>query len=491
MLKQIDVIGARGRNWPIRDGKDQARLIETIAAKTGNALPLASGPAPSATTSKPRAQNNNVTRDPHASLSLFAPRDEDGESNGPKVVAARATSSARPPPRDYHDLFIGHDSDASPKPNKAGPSSPKKENQAMRPPPPKAQSAKPPPRDYHDLFVGNESDHSPIAKGKPASPAKDIRSPPPPKFGAGKNYRPVRLFETDDITPGTPRSPDKSGFKTNPKKYNHFEFGNGDDAPPTDANRPKTKHQSQWDFEDFSTPVKAPTKLREQDKVNFGWEENEPVMNSPAKNNPPNKARPDADPHFEFQDDGTPSGDRRPAGQPRGAGNQRNGNLYQNHVYNEDNTSSSPEKSKPLAPVTNLQDRRKDFDAHFTMTDSPSDAGHEITKAVPEARKKVVNQMGANWDATDDSPLPATNGSASSANNAGGNNKENINADSILVGTGRPASYAGIKSGGDGMGGKKGASRQWGFGDESDGEDEQFRPNMKQQAPKDNGLWDF
>ena len=31
LLKQIDVIGARSRNWPIREGSEQAKLIKASA----------------------------------------------------------------------------------------------------------------------------------------------------------------------------------------------------------------------------------------------------------------------------------------------------------------------------------------------------------------------------------------------------------------------------------------------------------------------------
>ena len=433
-----------------------------------------------------------MTRDPHASLSLFAPRDENGQDGQPKAIASRAVPSAKPPPRDYHDLFVGGEPDASAKPAKPTSTSPKKENQGMRPPPPKAQSAKPPPRDYHDLFVGNDSDNSPTTKGRPVSPEKNILSPPTvaPKGGAGKNYKPVRLFESDG-GPETPQSPEKSAFKPHPKKYNHFEFGHGEDAPASESARPKTKHQSQWDFEDFTTPAKAPTKSRDQDKSQFAWEDDDPIKNSPSKA-PGGKTRPDADPHFEFRDDGTPAEDRRrPAGQPRGAGNVRNNGLYSEALFED-----GPEKSKPLAPVTNLQDRRKDFDAHFAMTDSPTAEYNmaEAPKPVPEARKKVVNMMGAQWDAADESPATSgANNTHQSRSSVDAGAMSGVNKENVAIGgpTGRPMSNAGIKSGGDGMGGKKGASRQWGFGDDSDVEAENFRPGKKSQAPKSEGLWDF
>lgn len=488
LLKQIDVIGARARNWPIRDGKDQSRLIISSASHTNS---HGTGPSPPsvaqaarepAVTGKPRAQSNNVTRDPHASLSLFVPHDNAEQGGKPPAVAPRAAASAKPPPRDYHDLFVGNDSDHSPTAKGVQGAASQQENQSMRPPPPKAQTSKPIPRDYHDLFVGNDSDNSPIAaKGKSDKTQKDILTSSfsgdkaiASKGGAGKNYHPSRLFDADTDEPSAQQSP----YKPHPKKYEHFDFGHGEDGPRAEI-RPKTKHQSQWDFEDFATPVK-PNKIRDQDKRHFGWEDDELVMDSPAKHPHVPKARPDADPHFEFQDDGTPLGDRRPPGHPRGAGGARNMGMYTNNLFDDD-TALSPEKgSKPLAPVTNLADRRKDFNPQFEYTDDPSAGGDEPSKPVPEARAKVVKDLGANWEMRDQSPgQPKVQRNVESQ----GGDKENVSTVGKFT--------QGIKSGGDGMGGKKGQTRSWGFGSDSGNEEETFRAGKKQQAPKENTLWDF
>ncbi|KAL9128802.1 MAG: hypothetical protein Q9217_002583 [Psora testacea] len=488
LLKQIDVIGARARNWPIRDGKDQARLIALGAS--GNEQDSRPSTAVSSTSSrepgtagKPRSQSNNVTRDPHASLALFAPRDQEVDSSAPAVFAPRP--SAKPAPRNYHDLFVGDDSDASPQTRKR-PTSPTKENEVVAP---KAASAKPPPRDYHDLFVGNESDSSPQAKG-PTSPSKELMSPPiAPKSGAGKNYKPSRLFDVEEDDPTTPKSPEKGQYmKPHPSKYQHFEFGNVDDAPAAKADRPKTKHQSQWDFEDFTTPQKPYTKSRpgDQDKRHFGWEDDNAIMDSPTKHPAIAKSRPDANTNFDFQDDGTPQAGRRPPGNSLGGINVRTTGLYQNNVIGENDqlVPSQEKKQESLSTVTNLKDRRKDFDPHFSMTDStPSQAG-EPSKRIPEARAKVVSQMGAQWEASDASPSATSlkgNGKVLSSND-----KENLGPKNM-----------GIKSGGDGMGGKKGAGRSWGFGDESDEDGVggmnggKFQASKKQQRPKDSGIWDF
>lgn len=465
LLKQVEVIGARAKNWPIRDGKDQLRLIASSAASEFGSRPstaASSNAAQEANSGKPRSQSNNVTRDPHASLALFAPREENLETIGQRVTAPKG--SAKPPPRPYGDLFVGDDSDAEARGRSR---SPQKAGSIVAP---KAQTAKPPPRDYHDLFVGEESPSqapAPAAQGKASSPSKSALMSPPiaPKSGAGKNYKPSRLFgDGEDEDAGTPKARDKGNYmKPNPKKYHHFEFGHGDDAPAPQLDRPKTKHQSQWDFEDFVTPQKPPSRQRNGDQAskNFGWEDNEAPDQSPVKQAASHKPRPDSDTHFQLQDDGS-SNEHRRIGSALGGTHLRTNGLYESNFGGEnDGTGSGGNKNdKSLSSITNLKDRRKDFDPHFDMTDQPSDHDAGGKKPVPAARAKVVNQMGAQWDLTDSSPA---------STNAKGNAKLlSSQSGASSSGHGRGNKATGIKSGGDGMGGKKGQQRSWGFGEESD-----------------------
>jgi hypothetical protein len=175
LLKLVDVIGARARNWPIRDGKDQARLIASSVASTPkgssngaeshDTSPTRSrntGEVVIASRSQSQAKKTNITGDPHASLALFGPRDTIQETSHPAAIAPRA--SAKPPPRDYHDLFVGQESDSS------------------RPRHPDRTPAE------------GEQNWNAIA----------------PKGGAGKHYQPSRLFEDELTQPGTPGSPQQS-----------------------------------------------------------------------------------------------------------------------------------------------------------------------------------------------------------------------------------------------------------------------------------------
>ena len=437
------MIGARGKNWPIRDGIEQARLIASSRAAAAKLNPNTSvANDPESITANRGVNNKNVTRDPHASLALFGPRETTEESNEPAAIAPRASS--KPPPRDYHDLFVGNDSDASPSTTSKGTS-----------------------------FAG----------GKPSK--EDAVAP---KGGSSKNYQPSRLFDNDENSPAgqapTPNHAAEHLYKANPKKYHHFDFADGSeeqDQPKPSPLKPKTsKHASQWGFEDFVTPQKPSTKVRSQDVRHFGWSDDEANQNSPVKQTRIDKPRRDAETHFEFQDDGTPQGERRPAGQPRGASHNQGLGLYKNNLYDEDeNAAPRAVQTQPLGTVTNINSRRKDFDSQFSMTDD-SPATKDEEKPIAADRQAAVKMMDSTWDSYDQSPEVSK--------------KENVEN--------KPgkATNTGIMTAGDGMGGRKGTGRQWGFGDDSDGEEaggvnstayQKGVPGKKQQAPASSGFWDF
>lgn len=441
-----------------------------------------------------QSQNETVSKQPD-SPAKNAPRDRNQETlYQPTVISSRA--SAKPPQRDYQDLFASHGSDPSPEEQPG--SSPQKGNRGL-----KAQSANPPPREYHELFVGDESDASPAAKAKNPSPQKENKMMTPgsiaPKGGAGKHFLPSRLFETGDSQPGAPGTPEYSKenhIKPHPKKFNHFDFDeNSEDNKREPAqSRPNTKHQAQWDFKDFMTPEQVPQKIRDQDVRHFGWGDDEPNHDSPIKHPNMQQPRPDSKANFEFRDDGTPAGGRRPLGHPRGQSAKNGMDLYRNHVIDDLDQNSNPEKkSHPLSTVTNLPEQRKGLDPHFSMADdSPTNnSSNRTSKPVPEARAKAVKMMNAQWETSDESPRPNHKTQNSDGADYGGlslrdkgdysstNNRNN-----------------GIKTGGDGMGGKKGAERTWGIGSESDEDGKgranisKFQPSRRQQAPKENSLWD-
>ena len=465
LLKAVEVIGGRAKNWPIKDGKDQIRFIKSAAATAGTTISQVEDVVIS---SRPSTRSN-PTADPHASLSLFAPRHEQEEDDmafASPPVAPRA--SAKPPPRDYHDLFVD------------GP--------------------------------------LPASKDRPASPTKE--NVMAPKFGAGKNYAPSRIFDLEEperVAP--PKSPSKMNKSTG-NKYGHFEFADEhDESEATPVARPlghskqrdSKKHQSQWGFEDFVTPAKVNQKMRPHETRNFEMGNDSPDA-TPVKRGVVHQARPDSEAHFEFLDDGGPAGDRRP-GHARGVGSSSTrGQLYENNLYDEegqepsktrkersDTTTSTnlrdrhetfdphfemadvPTDNKPQSKaatgLANVKDRRKDFDPHFTMTDSSPGLGEKSAsdnnRPISDNRSKTVKKMDAQWEQTDQSPA-AKNHRAVIGEAAGKENR-------------------GIKTGGDGMGNPRGG-RAWDFGD--DGTQEEASPPKNvakggRRTAKNDSFWEF
>jgi hypothetical protein len=469
LLKLIDVIGKTGRNWPIRDGKDQIKLITSSVKSAGK--PVGEGGRSAHREdiiNRSRENSTNVTRDPHASLSLFAPRDQSGQDSLPGVVAPRA--SAKPPPRDYHELFVGGDDD-----------------------PPVAPAPK-----SNTLHERSES---------PSKFSAGIA----PKGGAGKNFQPSRIFDNDESALSPEKGfPADHFYRPNAKKYQHFDFADGSD--PQDAPKPapagtvRSKHGSQWNFDDFNTPAKVvPTKvLKGQDIRHWGNEEDE-VQESPIRQKKVDKPRKDAETHFEFQDDGTPEGTRL-IGRPRGPGQNTGLHLYENNLFDENEKEAAKPENRVLGNIANIKDRRKDFDPHFTMTDdSPSIKEAKQPEKLPEDKLKAVKMMDANWSAYDQSPSQKENADPVVTSPTRTGTGKGPLSESTNTMSHRNDNPKGIITGGDGMGGKKGAGRSWGIGDESDGEEagglngvgSQFRkgmPGKKQGTSTQTGggnFWDF
>jgi hypothetical protein len=440
LLKLIDVIGKTGRNWPIRDGKEQIKLITSSVKSGGKFQSPSGGPSePIDVINRSRENSTNVTRDPHASLSLFAPRDHHNVENSlPAVVAPRA-------------------------------------------------SAKPPPRDYSELFVGNESDNLPGPAASPENKAAPSRSESPSKFpagvaskaGAGKNYQPIRLFETEENSPAH-SSPEKNqAYHPNPKKYQHFEFTDDSDPQDTPKSTPvpatKSKHGSQWTFDDFVTPDKVvPSKVLKSQNIRHWGTENDEIPDSPIRAKKIDRPRKDAETHFEFVDDGTPDGARRLIGRPRGTGSNTALGLYQNNLYGDDGLLPQREDARVLGPIANIKDRHKDFDPHFNLTDETSSTKEiKQPEKLAEDKLKAIKIMDAAWDVYDQSPITNQKENATPVPMSPtrlGTSKGPL-SESTNTMSNRNDNYQGIAVSSDGMGGKKGAGRNWGFGDDSGGEE--------------------
>lgn len=223
LLKQVEAIGRTGRNWPIREGK---KLVEAVKASVDATGQASNGSAGNGLRSQrdvvvdshKRGDSVSATRDPHASLALFAPRDPNADEGS----------------------------------SYSGPTF------ATRP------SAKPAPRDYGELFVGEETSNS---ANRSTSPSKiDGRAV---KAGAGKNVSNNRLFDED----GADAMSTPHAKKTYEQKYEHFAFGNGEDAKSDQrpsSTRSNRKSEATFKFEDFATPPKVTEKHNPGYQRNWG-----------------------------------------------------------------------------------------------------------------------------------------------------------------------------------------------------------------------------
>ena len=272
-------------------------------------------------------------------------------------------------------------------------------------------SAKPPPREMSELFAAGRTDDEPPRSGRVSPMKENMPSAVAPKGAGGQKFQASRLFDAD----AEPASPVL--YKSHPAKYDHFDLGDAhehgsfkhNDEGASDKKVPmraKTnKHMSQWGFDDSVTPEKLQQKVRGQDVRHFGWgdDEGEPAKHL-GQHSKPTAPRPDAKAHFEFQDEGTPPGDKRPAGRPKGSQHNKGLGLYQSTLYQEDGNSTAADG--PLKTLTNHVGRKNAFDSHFSMTNSSPANGsaHNENKPMGDDRKKAVNMMGSHWDNYDQSP---------------------------------------------------------------------------------------
>ncbi|OAQ98370.1 hypothetical protein LLEC1_01484 [Akanthomyces lecanii] len=440
LLKQLDIVGKTGRNWPIQDSREQLRQIQSCLKTVGKSAQ--SAPSDSDVVIRTRHNSSNALRDPHASLNLYGTREE--IESTPMKAASRPYAGHRPSQRSVIDI-IGDEPE-------------------------------------------EESSHS------------RHRSISPSKAGSGKNYQPSRIFDgKQDIEEvETPKKGDKF-IKPHPSKYNHFDFVDGSD--PKDApvrgvdleNRPKSKHDSQWSFDDFVTPAKATAGkgMRSQDVQH--WNPSMQFADDGDEHHHGGKGRRDAETHFELQDDGEKDARQERVGLPRGAMHNEGQSLYKNQLFDEVDPTPGPKRA--LQTVTNLKDRSKDFNPHFEMADeSPSQPPR--TQHAPEGKVKMAKNMDHNWEVYEQSPLKENNKPRPAPANTGSNQKIHIAGDGMgsRKGVTHEESDVKIHIAGDGMGGRKGTSRAWMTGGDED-EEEQPKAHPRGRgtaaAQKTGGFWDF
>ncbi|EED13409.1 conserved hypothetical protein [Talaromyces stipitatus ATCC 10500] len=381
LLKQVEVIGARGKNWPIRDAQDQAKLIVNVATAQGLTTPPSqeSGqvssrpPSRTATASDIFASSDEVENDstPRARDSIISPR-------------AGATKHFRPV------RVFGEDDTED-----ATTSSPVK---------PKLGSNKgfQPVRVFDVEQTDDASHHA--------------------RAGSTKNFQPIRVFDVEGGA-GGPEEKERQ-YKTHPNKFNHFEIGAEANAEREIKPNPavRSRPMSQWDFADFYTPEKPRQKIRAQDVRHFGWSDNEDEnVETPPVRTRHIQPRRDAETHFhldETDDENYKPEPVHPGKRMIGSYHNKGLDLYDNNVYDEegnptpnDPTAAGEKGGKqPLGTVPNNINRRKDFDSHWEVRDpTPDDttagsaaAAENDHRPVSADRVKAVKMMESSWDKFDE-----------------------------------------------------------------------------------------
>ncbi|RAH66247.1 uncharacterized protein BO66DRAFT_186661 [Aspergillus aculeatinus CBS 121060] len=366
LLKQVEVIGSRARGWPIRDAKDQFRLLKSaISSSPSDHGPgSASAPAPPASTEeKARVPERQIAspgkkyiKDPHAADSLFEllSPGKDSKDRGEPVRAPRAPASAQPPARDYGELFLSTEGD----------------------------------------FDNDTPDASPSRKRIP------------PKAGT-KNLQPSRIFDHDEAA--TKEGLQQIAYKAHPKRYDHFELG-GDNSTREvheKPGRPVSRQAPHWDFEDFVTPEKPKRQLRGEEIRHFGWGDDEQEPTSVPVRSRAQHPRPDAETHFSV----TETPEERPGGRIISSFQNKGLGLYKNHLFdNKEDDEFSQNANAPLSRVNNNgANRKKELETHWDMADeSPRDSKRnaENRKPIPGDRQKAVKALEPSWDTYDQSPEP-------------------------------------------------------------------------------------
>ncbi|KAF2151380.1 hypothetical protein K461DRAFT_228325 [Myriangium duriaei CBS 260.36] len=377
MLKQVEAIGKTGRNWPIKDGKEQAKLMKQSIESPG------------------QAQGGSATAQP--------------------VVSGRQLD-------DYTKRLFATGSD-EPRSRIVSGVEPR-------------ESAKPQQRQWGELFAGEEDDENPDI-GSPS-----VRSPHLPilKSGAGKNYKPNRLFDKED-EPERSRSPERK--KVDPTKNEHFEFGNGEDALPVRTGKalgPKGQRQvSNWDFDDFSTPAKHVQKPNPEQERHFGYGIDEDDGPTPLKRPVVHAPRPDAKTNFDITDENTPEHGRRPMKTTTNVDAARRHADHDPH-FNLQNSGSRNENVPPTKPVSNVSKARSDMVSNFSFSQMMEEDPAQTKKIYKTAGDGMGGRAGTRfWDVSaDDAP-----------DQYGGQG-------------GQKQVY---KTYGNGMGGRKGQGLGWSIGD--------------------------
>ncbi|CAG7958323.1 unnamed protein product [Penicillium salamii] len=378
LLRQVEVIGARGRAWPIRDAKDQIRLLKTSVA----ACSTAAVAAPTQET-KPRTRSSSpqkrYTKDPYSADSLT-------ELLSPSKEIAELEARAEPPrpkssAKKYHQDPYGAGSlNEILSPSKKAPA-------AIAPFAP--SSSRPATRNFSDIFVKDDD--------VPDSPSRSQRRAP----GKSEEEKP-RLGPVDE---------DRHFYKSIPGKYNHFEIGgdNSERQVKDEAKHANTYHRPTWGFDDFTTPTKATRAPRGEEIRHFDVSEDEGADEIKVA-----KPRRDAERHFELTDD-----EEENEGRIISSFGGRGQRLYDNRLFDDEEgpeLSEREKKNEHLAVTGNTKNRNKNFVSQFDIVDDSPVSSKE--NAEPVAKHEKANKMmESQWDNYDETPQPRRHATATAMRN--------------------------------------------------------------------------
>ena len=102
LLKQVEIIGKMGRNWPIKDSREQIAMIQSCVKSAGS-VPAPTSVDHNEVVIRTRGNSNNALRDPHASLQLFGNREELESVEAAAVVSPYAGN--RPRQRGFTEIL--------------------------------------------------------------------------------------------------------------------------------------------------------------------------------------------------------------------------------------------------------------------------------------------------------------------------------------------------------------------------------------------------
>ncbi|KAJ5817190.1 Nucleic acid-binding OB-fold [Penicillium robsamsonii] len=350
LLKQVEVIGARGRQWPIREGKDQVRLLKTAeTARVAPSQPLSENKTETKLTDRSSSPGKRRFKDPYSANSLtelLSPGKEVTEREGRAETTRPAASK-----KYTQDPYGAGSLTELLSPSKKGPA----------PVAPFAPSAgRPAPRNFSDIFVRDDGTADESRKG--------------------------------------PVDEDRHFYKSAPGKYNHFEIGGDNTERETKAEvkQAKTPHSTHWEFDDFETPVKGSRVARGEEVRHFGFGDDEEGTGSPKSKLNVIKPRRDADRHFEMTDEETED-DGRIISSFGGRGKR----LYENRLFDGDGNaelSEREQKNEPLATGANTANRNKNFASQFALGDESPVAKENTPTEKHEAHNKMMESHWDNYD---------------------------------------------------------------------------------------------